>query len=65
MTIHRGPLQSMVDFVRRMAFCGKARFRYVESGDQLLIGVSHEDGEWRVWRCTVVEEREGAEGPQQ
>ena len=47
--------QEMKDYLRRKARQGKARFRYVHSLGILTIGVSHEDGEWSVWRCPDAE----------
>jgi hypothetical protein len=52
-----------MDWAAKKAKKGKADFKYVTQGDRLEVAFVHEDGEWSVWYCTILEHETGSETP--
>jgi len=56
-------MKELMDWAAKKAKKGKADFKYVTQGDRLEVAFVHEDGEWSVWYCTILEHETGSETP--
>jgi hypothetical protein len=52
-------MKELMDWAARKAKKGKADFKYRTEGGRLEVAFVHEDGEWSVWYCTVLEHETG------